>query len=143
MTAVLDVKNLEVAFRTPLGPIYALQDVSFTVPERTIVGIVGESGCGKSTVVWSICRLLAENGEITGGQIRYGDSDVLSFTQQQLENYRGEQVSIVFQDPMTSQSPVLSYKRQMTDIQYRRPDKRDEKLTRDVEAMRAVGIPYP
>ena len=143
MTAVLDVKNLEVAFRTPLGPIHALQDVSFTVPERTIVGIVGESGCGKSTVVWSICRLLAENGEITGGQIRYGDSDVLSFTQQQLENYRGEQVSIVFQDPMTSQSPVLSYKRQMTDIQYRRPDKRGEKLTRAVEAMRAVGIPDP
>ncbi|SVB29450.1 uncharacterized protein METZ01_LOCUS182304, partial [marine metagenome] len=48
---------MEVAFRTPLGPIHALQDVSFTVPERTIVGIVGESGCGKSTVVWSICRL--------------------------------------------------------------------------------------
>ena len=143
MTAVLDVKNLEVAFRTPLGPIHALQDVSFTVPERTIVGIVGESGCGKSTVVWSICRLLAENGEITGGQIRYGDSDVLSFTQQQLENYRGEQVSIVFQDPMTSQSPVLSYKRQMTDIQYRRRDKQDEKFTRAVEAMRAVGIPDP
>ncbi|MDP6411480.1 MAG: ABC transporter ATP-binding protein [Arenicellales bacterium] len=143
MAAVLDVKNLEVAFRTPLGPIFALQDVSFTVPERTIVGIVGESGCGKSTVVWSICRLLAENGEITGGQIRYGDTDVLSFTQKQLENYRGEQVSIVFQDPMTSQSPVLSYKRQMTDIQYRRPDKRGEKLTRAVEAMRAVGIPDP
>ena len=143
MTAVLDVKNLEVAFRTPLGPIYALQDVSFTVPERTIVGIVGESGCGKSTVVWSICRLLAENGEITGGQIRYGDSDVMSFTQQQLENYRGEQVSIVFQDPMTSQSPVLSYKRQMTDIQYRRREKQDEKFTRAVEAMRAVGIPDP
>jgi len=64
MTAVLDVKNLEVAFRTPLGPIHALQDVSFTVPERTIVGIVGESGCGKSTVVWSICRLLAATGKL-------------------------------------------------------------------------------
>ena len=140
---ILDVKQLGVVFSTPRGPVHALQNINFAVQPGSIVGIVGESGSGKSTVVWSLCRLLAGNGSITAGKLLFNGEDILGYSQSQLENFRGEQVSIVFQDPMTSQNPVLSYARQMTDIQYRRPDKHADKLRRAIAAMARVGIPDP
>ncbi len=143
MRPVLDVQGLEVVFTTQRGPVHALQGVSFQVPPGTIVGVVGESGSGTSTVVWSICRLLSGNGDITAGRVLYDGEDVLAYDEAQLENYRGEQVSIVFQDPMTSQNPVLTYARQMRDIQYRRRGDAAEKLQRAIAAMREVGIPDP
>lgn len=143
MTPVLDVQGLEVVFSTPRGLVRALQDISFSIQPGTIVGIVGESGSGKSTVVWSICRLLSGNGKITAGKLLFNGDNILDYNPTQLENFRGEQVSIVFQDPMTSQSPVRSYGQQMRDIQYRRGYNNAEKVKRAIAAMARVGIPDP
>ena len=144
MDPLLDIRNLSVDFRTPRGRVHALRDISFQVPKGKIVGIVGESGSGKSTVIWAITQLLAGNGVIESGEALFNGRDVLKYGQSELQNFRGEQVSIVFQDPMTSQSPVLSYSQQMTDIMYRRKsDSDDEKRRNAIDMMRRVGIPDP
>ncbi|MCP4982576.1 MAG: ABC transporter ATP-binding protein, partial [Gammaproteobacteria bacterium] len=141
---LLDIRKLSVDFKTPRGRVHALRDVSFKVPKGKVVGVVGESGSGKSTVIWAITQLLAGNAVVSNGEAIFGGKDVLKFNSSELRNYRGEQVSIVFQDPMTSQSPVLSYREQMTDILYRRRESSDDdKYQRAVAMMRRVGIPDP
>ena len=144
MTPLLDIRNLSVDFRTPRGRVHALRDVSFTVPRGKVVGIVGESGSGKSTVIWTLTRLLAGNAVIEGGSAMFDGRDVLGLSESAMMDVRGEKISLVFQDPMTSQSPVLSYARQMTDVLYRRRGMgMAEKRARAVEMMRRVGIPDP
>ena len=142
MTPLLDIRNLSVDFRTPRGRVHALRDVSFTVPRGKVVGIVGESGSGKSTVIWTLTRLLAGNAVVEGGAAVFDGADVLGLSESAMMDVRGEKISLVFQDPMTSQSPVLSYRRQMTDVLYRRRGMgMAEKRARAVEMMRRVGIP--
>ena len=144
MNPLLDIRNLSVDFRTPRGRVHALRDVSFTVPRGKVVGIVGESGSGKSTVIWTLTRLLAGNAVIEGGSAVFDGRDVLGLRESAMMDVRGEQISLVFQDPMTSQSPVLSYARQMTDVLYRRRGMgMAEKRARAIEMMRRVGIPDP
>lgn len=143
MRPVLEITDLNVEFTTASGTIHALQDVSFDVMPGDVVGIVGESGSGKSTVVWSIARLLAANGSIVSGNVTFNNRNIRELNETELRAFRGEQVSIVFQDPMTSQNPVLSYAQQMRDIQYRRDDTKTEKIERAIAAMKRVGIPDP
>ena len=144
MTPLLDIRNLSVDFRTPRGRVHALRDVSFSVPRGKVVGIVGESGSGKSTVIWTLTRLLAGNAVIEGGAAEFDGRDVLGLGESAMMDVRGEKISLVFQDPMTSQSPVLSYARQMTDVLYRRRGMgMAEKRARAIEMMRRVGIPDP
>ncbi|MGG7645023.1 dipeptide ABC transporter ATP-binding protein [Rhodovulum sp. YNF3179] len=144
METLLDIRNLSVDFRTTRGRVHALRDVSFKVPKNRFVGVVGESGSGKSTVLWSILGLLAGNAEVTGGAIEFGDRDLLKMTEAQLRGVRGEEISVVFQDPMTSQIPVLTYAEQMQDVLYRRKGmSTEEKRRRAVELMAKVGIPDP
>ena len=143
---LLDVDGLTVDFRTPLGPVHALHEVSLSVLRRRIVGIVGESGSGKSTLVWAVTRLLANNAVVRGGRIRFAGTDVLALAPKELEAFRGSRVSVVFQDPMTSQIPVLSYARQMLDVQHgvrARGRSARQKRQRAVELVRRVGIPDP
>ena len=144
MAPLLDIRNLSVDFRTPRGRVHALRDVSFSVPRGKVVGIVGESGSGKSTVIWTLTRLLAGNAVIEGGAAVFDGTDVLRLGESRMMDMRGESISVVFQDPMTSQSPVLSYRRQMTDVLYRRRGMgMAEKRARAIEMMRRVGIPDP
>ena len=144
MAPLLDIRNLSVDFRTPRGRVHALRDVSFSVPRGKVVGIVGESGSGKSTVIWTLTRLLAGNAIIEGGTAEFDGADVLRLSESRMMDVRGENISVVFQDPMTSQSPVLSYRRQMTDVLYRRRGmSMADKRARAIEMMRRVGIPDP
>ena len=144
MPPLLEIRGLGVDFKTPRGPVHALRDVSFSVPRGKVVGIVGESGSGKSTVIWAIMRLLAANAEVTGGEILFDERDLLGLDRRALLDFRGEQASVVFQDPMTAQSPVLSYAQQMSDILYRRKSlSAAQKRGRAVALMRRVGIPDP
>ncbi len=144
MESQLSIRNLGVDFRTPLGRVHALRDVSFEVPKGRILGIVGESGSGKSTVIWTVLRLLAGNAIVTGGEIDFGGRDVLDFGEADLRQYRGEDVSVVFQDPMTSQIPVLTYGQQMLDVLYRRRNMTvAQKRQLAVDMMRRVGIADP
>lgn len=142
MKSILEVSGLNVDFKTPHGSVHALRNINMTVPKGRILGVVGESGSGKSTLVWTILRLLAANGEVKSGKILFNRDDVLQYGTSQLRDYRGEKVSMVFQDPITSQIPVLSYQTQMTDILYRRQElSRQEKLRASVRLMSRVGIP--
>ena len=144
MAPLLDIRNLSVDFRTPRGRVHALRDVSFSVPRGKVVGIVGESGSGKSTVIWTLTRLLAGNAVIEGGTAEFDGKDVLRLSESRMMDVRGERISVIFQDPMTSQSPVLPYGRQMTDVLYRRRGmSMADKRARAIDMMRRVGIPDP
>ncbi|MFQ5549514.1 MAG: dipeptide ABC transporter ATP-binding protein [Woeseia sp.] len=144
METLLDIRDLSVEFRTPRGRVRALRDVSFAVRKNRIIGIVGESGSGKSTVLWSILGLLAGNAAVTGGEIMFGGRELLGLNETALRAMRGEEISVVFQDPMTSQIPVLTYGRQMLDILYRRRKlSAAEKRRMAVEMMEKVGVPDP
>ena len=144
MSNLLEVRGLSVDFTTARGPVHALRDVDLDVPRGRILGIVGESGSGKSTVIWAITRLLARSAVIRRGSVAYDGQDVLAYPQRELDRFRNEEVRTVFQDPMSSQIPVLSYARQTTDIQYRRNDRTSaQKRAAAVALMRRVGIADP
>ncbi|AGT09905.1 dipeptide ABC transporter ATP-binding protein [Paracoccus aminophilus] len=143
MEHLLDIKDLSVDFRTSHGRMKALRNVSFGIKKGRILGIVGESGSGKSTVLWSIMGLLAQNAEVRGGRIDFQGKDILKLSESGKRAIRGEEISVVFQDPMTSQAPLLSYGRQMGDILYRRKDSKSEKRAAAVKMLGKVGIPDP
>ena len=144
MDPVLSIRNLSLDFETPEGPVHALRKVSFDVPRNHIVGIVGESGSGKSTVISAAMRLLANNAVICSGEVIFNGRDILGLSPQELRAQRGEQISMVFQDPMTSQIPVHTIGKQMMDIQYRRSTtSRAEKRQLAIDMLRRVGIPDP
>ena len=138
----LNVSGLNVWFSTEDGPLHALKDVTFDIPERRIVGIVGESGCGKSTLINAILGLLADNGEIRGGEIRFeGKHDLARLTPREMRDLRGPRISTVFQDPMGALNPVLSVGQQMINIQYRSGQSKAEKAARAVDMLKLVRIP--
>ncbi|MEJ2018798.1 MAG: ABC transporter ATP-binding protein, partial [Maritimibacter sp.] len=144
METLLDIRDLSLSFGTTRGSVNALHEVSFPVRKGRIIGIVGESGSGKSTILWSILGLLAGNAEVTDGEILFEDRDMLKLSEAGLRSARGEEISVVFQDPMTSQIPVLTYARQMFDILYRRPNmSREEKRSAAIDMLKRVGIPDP
>ncbi|WP_420858583.1 ABC transporter ATP-binding protein [Marivivens marinus] len=139
--AVLEIQNLSVSYATPRGDLKALRDVSMTVPERSIVGIVGESGCGKSTLISAIIRLMAPNARVGAGSVAFKGDNLLALTDAQMRALRGTEISMVFQDPMQTHNPVLAVGRQMMDIQYRDPLSRAAKRKRAAEMLALVGIP--
>ncbi|HKW21479.1 MAG TPA: ABC transporter ATP-binding protein [Ktedonobacterales bacterium] len=104
---LLEVKNLQTHFYTRSGVAKAVEDVSFTLNESETLGLVGESGCGKSVTSLSIMRLIGPPGKIVGGEILYKGDDVLDMDQDDLYKLRGGQIAMIFQDPMTSLNPVL------------------------------------
>jgi|TARA_B100001079_G_scaffold120497_1_gene103569 oligopeptide/dipeptide ABC transporter ATP-binding protein len=141
MEPVLSIKDLSVDFSTPTGPIHALRRVNLSVPQKRIVGIVGESGSGKSTVVSAVMRLLANNANVRGGEIYFEGRNIFTMKEKELRAMRGEDIAMVFQDPMTAQTPVLSVGQQMIDIQYRRSLPYKEKRQQAIEMLNRVGIP--
>ena len=144
MEALLEISGLDVDFNTPRGRVHALRGVTMTIPKGRILGVVGESGSGKTTLIWSIMQLLASNSTVGGGEVRFRGEDVMNFGTDALRSFRGEEAAMVFQDPMTSQSPVLCYRQQMTDILYRRAGLSNrDKAAAAVQMMRRVGIPDP
>ena len=138
---VLRIKDLSLSFKTIRGPLKALRQVNLDLPIRRIVGLVGESGCGKSTVINSILNLLADNALIQSGTVEFKGRNMLEMSQDELRKIRGDRISVVFQDPMTSLNPVLSIGRQMLDIQYRHNSSRSEKMARSARMLTRVGIP--
>ena len=138
---VLDVRGLSVSYQTEQGPLQALRDVSLAIPEGKIIGIVGESGCGKSTLISAIIRLLAPNARIAGGSVFFKGKDLLGLSPEQMRRLRGDEISMVFQDPMTSLNPVLTIGRQMADIQHRSTARRTGKKARSLMMLERVGIP--
>lgn len=141
--SVLEIRDLSVGYQTGQGPLQALRDVSLVIPEGKIIGIVGESGCGKSTLISAIIRLLAPNARIAGGSVLFKGKDLLSLSPEQMRCLRGDEISMVFQDPMTSLNPVLTIGRQMSDVQHRSTSGRVQKKARSLLMLERVGIPDP
>ena len=141
--SLLDIRGLSVDYETARGPLKALRDVSLTVPEGRIVGIVGESGCGKSTLISSILRLTAPNARVRSGRILFRERDLLTASPREMRALRGDDIAIVFQDPMQTHNPVLTIGTQMVDIQHRQAIPRAEKRHRAAEMLKSVGIPDP
>lgn len=139
---VLSVRNLDVVFSTDDGPLHALKDVSFDVPGNRMVGIVGESGCGKTTLINAALGLLSNNGKVTGGEILFEQhTNLVDLSHDGMRALRGQRISTIFQDPMGALNPVLSVGRQMMNIQYRSGLGKAEKKARAVQMLQLVRIP--
>ena len=144
MTSVLEVKNLKTYFFTEQGIIKAVDDVSFSVPKGATLGLVGESGCGKSVTAMSITRLVSPPGRIVGGEILLNGCDLLSKSDKEMRQVRGAQIAMIFQEPMTALNPVFEVGFQIAEavLAHEKVSKR-EAWSRAVEAMKAVSIPDP
>jgi oligopeptide/dipeptide ABC transporter ATP-binding protein len=140
---VIEVRGLDIEFRTPMGSVHALRNVDFDIPRGSVVGLVGESGSGKSTLALAIMGLMPGNAVLKGGSIRFGDIDLRALNPAALRALRGERLSMVFQDPMTSLNPVRTIGDQMTDIQYRSRGSMADKRRKAADMLRKVGIPDP
>ena len=142
---LLEVDDLQVAFETEDGLLHAVDGVSFQVDAGRTLGIVGESGCGKSVTASSILRLVpSPPGRILGGEIRFAGTDILSLPIGDLSKIRGNEISMIFQDPMTSLNPVFTVERQMGEVlKLRFGLARAEAGKRAAEMLRTVGIADP
>jgi peptide/nickel transport system ATP-binding protein len=139
----LAIRDLSIDFRTLAGTVHALRSISIDVPAGSIVGIVGESGSGKSTLALAVMRLMAANAAIAGGQIEIDGRNLLDLDEASMRSLRGERISMVFQDPMTSLNPVRSIGQQMEDIQHRDKSAAAAKRALAIEVLGHVGIPDP
>ncbi|MBQ2985451.1 MAG: ABC transporter ATP-binding protein, partial [Clostridia bacterium] len=112
----LQVRDLCTSFFTDKGEIKAVNNVSFEVPKRSIIGIVGESGCGKSMTARSVMRLLKYPGKIVSGSIVITGKELTTLTEAEMSNVRGEEISMIFQEPMTSLNPVMKVGKQVQEV---------------------------
>jgi peptide/nickel transport system ATP-binding protein len=142
---LIEIKNLKTYFYTEEGVAKAVDGVSFDIYKGEVLGIVGESGSGKSVTSLSINRLIPNPpGEIVDGQIIYKGVDLLDLSYEEMRNYRGQDIAMIFQEPMTSLNPVLTIKVQMNEILKRHYNMSDEQATsKSIELLTAVGIPEP
>jgi oligopeptide/dipeptide ABC transporter ATP-binding protein len=143
---VLSVRNLRTSFFVEEGEVKAVDDVSFDVFQGKTLGIVGESGCGKSVTSLSIMRLLAEPpGKVVGGQILYKGRDLLKLGAEEMRKVRGNEISMIFQEPMTSLNPVFTIGNQIGEAieLHQRGLSGKEVREKTVEALKLVGIPSP
>ncbi|MBR2717510.1 MAG: ABC transporter ATP-binding protein, partial [Oscillospiraceae bacterium] len=112
---LLEIKDLRVSFFTPAGEVKAVNGISYTLGYNEVMGIVGESGSGKSVEAYSIIGLLQSPGKVIGGSITFEGEDVLSFDEEQMRQFRGNKVSMIFQNPMTCLNPVYTIGNQLTE----------------------------
>lgn len=145
---LLEVKHLHTDFVTGEKTIHAVNDVSFQIIKGETFGLIGESGCGKSATCKSLIRLMREPGRITGGEILYQGENLLTYTEKEMRKIRGREISMVFQNPMTTLNPVLSVKEQlvesMADGAGTKPKKsRKEKVLEAEKLLELVGIAGP
>jgi len=141
--ALLQVRDLRTQFNTREGLVYAVNGISYSLEEGETLGIVGESGCGKSVSVLSLMRLIPEPpGKIVGGQAIFQGRDLLKMSSDEIRHVRGAQIAMVFQDPMTSLNPVLTIGRQLTEaLELHLGMSKQQARQRAVELLRMVNIP--
>ncbi|WBY63995.1 MAG: Oligopeptide transport ATP-binding protein OppD [Thermocaproicibacter melissae] len=142
---LLEVKNLTTEFKVKHGTVRAVNNLSFHVNEGEILAIVGESGSGKSVTSLSIMGLLPPNGKVTGGEILYRGEDLLKKSESEMRAIKGDKISMIFQEPMTSLNPVYRIKDQIMEsiLTHNSKMTKKEALQHTIEMLRTVGIPSP
>lgn len=141
---LLEVKNLKTNFKLKNGVVHAVDDMSFSLDKGEILAIVGESGSGKSVTSLSIMGLLQEPGEVAGGEILYKEKDLLKMREKELQKIRGDQISMIFQEPMTSLNPVYRIGDQIVEsIMTHMKLSKKEAYERAIKMLKTVGIPSP
>ena len=141
---ILQVKDLQTTFFTDSGEVPAVDHIDFHVNEGEILGIVGESGCGKSVTSLSIMGLVpSPPGKVVGGQILFEDKDLLEMSERQMRNIRGNEIAMIFQEPMTSLNPLFTIGNQMMEAILIHEKKWSKKQAREraVEMLKLVGLP--
>jgi len=143
MDALLQVDNLKTQFFTQDGVVKAVNGVSFRLGQGETLGVVGESGCGKSITAMSIMRLIPQPpGKIVDGQVLFQGKDILKMSDEQVRDIRGNDIAMIFQDPMTSLNPVLTINRQISEsLELHKGMSKNESRARAVELLKMVGIP--
>ncbi|HEV7929676.1 MAG TPA: ATP-binding cassette domain-containing protein, partial [Nitrosospira sp.] len=144
MPHLLEVNNLETHFPTRAGLVRAVNNVSFYVDAGELLGLVGESGCGKSITALSIMRLISPPGRIAGGSITFKDEELTTAGNERMREIRGNDIAMIFQDPMTSLNPVFTVGEQIAEALrlHRKLNKKDA-WDAAIAAMKEVSIPSP
>ncbi len=142
--ALLEVRNLRTKFYTDEGTVRAVDGISFSIHPGEILGMVGESGCGKSVTALSVMRLLSSSAKIVSGEIIFRGKDLLHYTETEMQSIRGNQISMIFQEPMTSLNPVMTVGNQVAEsLILHKGMSRKEARTETVRLFQAVRIPDP
>ena len=144
MEKVLEVKDLHIHFNAFAGSVKAIRGVNFHLNRGETIAIVGESGSGKSVTTKAVCRILAENAVIDSGTITYEGKDLLAMSDKEFVKIRGNEIGLIFQDPLSALDPVMKIGKQITEtliLKQKMP--REEAKARALELMGAVGIPNP
>jgi oligopeptide/dipeptide ABC transporter ATP-binding protein len=143
--AILELDELQTHFFTAVGTVRAVDGVSYALKSGETLGVVGESGCGKSVSALSVLRLVANPpGRIVGGAIRFEGRNLLELSEPEMERIRGNEISMIFQEPMTSLNPLFTIGRQVSEaIALHQGLSRKEAMNRAVEMLRRVSIPEP
>ncbi|MEO6590437.1 MAG: ABC transporter ATP-binding protein [Pyrinomonadaceae bacterium] len=144
MPHLLEIENLQTHFPTRAGLVKAVNEVSFKIDEGELLGLVGESGCGKSITALSVMRLISPPGKIVGGSIKFKGEELINASDQRMREIRGNDIGMIFQDPMTSLNPVFTVGEQIAEALrlHRRLDKKAA-WNGAIEAMNEVSIPDP
>lgn len=144
MNKLLEVKNLKTSFKTHIGDVQSVRGVSFHLNKGEALGIVGESGCGKSVTMMTIMRLLGENAKIEVETIKFNDKDLTNPNEKLMQTIRGNDMSMIFQDPMTSLNPLFTIGEQLTEhlIKHKKISKKEAR-EKAIKMLDMVGIPSP
>src|SRR5690625_1362931 len=141
---LLKISHLKTYFDTDNTVVKAVDDISFHVNQGELVGIVGESGSGKSVTSLSIMRLIEQPGQIVGGEINFAGQDLLKISEREMEKIRGNEIAMVFQEPLTSLNPVLTVGRQISEtIRVHRQVSKQEARQQTIELLKRVQLPRP
>ena len=144
MSHLLEVKNLQTQFPTRSGLVRAVDGVSFSIEKGELLGLVGESGCGKSITALSVMRLISPPGKIVGGEVTFEGEDLLAASNERMREIRGDDIAMIFQDPMTSLNPVFKVGEQIAEaLRLHRGLSRRDARQAAITAMQEVAIPDP
>ena len=142
--ALLEVKDLHTSFYTPAGEVKAVNGVSFNLERGKVLGIVGESGSGKSVTAYSIMQILEKTGKIVSGSVKFDGQELVGIGEDGMKNIRGNKISIIFQDPMTSLNPTYTIGHQLMEaIMLHTPRNKQQAWDRAVEMLRLVNVNEP
>ena len=142
--ALLEISGLKTYFYTEDGVVKAVDGVDLVVKRGEIVGLVGESGCGKSVTSLSVLRLIASPGKIVEGQVMFNDQDLLALSEAEMTRIRGDQISMIFQEPTSSLNPIFKVGVQVAEVlQVHQKYSKEAAWKQAIELLRAVGIPDP